>query len=122
MVHDGISFNKKDILHNLTLFLYPDDSDDNGRKLRIFQQYFMVSNAAQFILDEATKKGCNLHDLADYAVIQINDTHPSMVIPELIRLLMLHDPDPVLMNTIDTSCISLRRKVGAAAAPHRPPP
>ena len=87
MVHDGISFNKKDILHNLTLFLYPDDSDDDGRKLRIFQQYFMVSNAAQFILDEATKKGCNLHDLADYAVIQINDTHPSMVIPELIRLL-----------------------------------
>ena len=68
-------------------FLYPDDSDDDGRKLRIFQQYFMVSNAAQFILDEATKKGCNLHDLADYAVIQINDTHPSMVIPELIRLL-----------------------------------
>ena len=87
MVHDGITFNKKDILHNLTLFLYPDDSDDDGRKLRIFQQYFMVSNAAQFILDEATKKGCNLHDLADYAVIQINDTHPSMVIPELIRLL-----------------------------------
>ena len=87
MVHDGISFNKKDILHNLTLFLYPDDSDDDGRKLRIFQQYFMVSNAAQFILDEATKIGCNLHDLADYAVIQINDTHPSMVIPELIRLL-----------------------------------
>ena len=56
MVHDGISFNKKDILHNLTLFLYPDDSDDDGRKLRIFQQYFMVSNAAQFILDEAQKK------------------------------------------------------------------
>ena len=87
IVKDGISFEKKDILHNLTLFLYPDDSDDDGRKLRIFQQYFMVSNAAQFILDEATKKGCNLHDLADYAVIQINDTHPSMVIPELIRLL-----------------------------------
>ena len=87
MVHDGISFNKKDILHNLTLFLYPDDSDDAGRKLRIYQQYFMVSNAAQLILDEATAKGSNLHDLADYAVIQINDTHPSMVIPELIRLL-----------------------------------
>ncbi len=87
IVKDGISFDKKDILHNLTLFLYPDDSDDDGRKLRIFQQYFMVCNAAQFILDEATKKGCNLHDLADYAVIQINDTHPSMIIPELIRLL-----------------------------------
>ncbi|MDD7219101.1 MAG: glycogen/starch/alpha-glucan family phosphorylase, partial [Clostridia bacterium] len=87
IVRDGISFDKKDILHNLTLFLYPDDSDDDGRKLRIYQQYFMVSNAAQFILDEAVKKGCNLHDLADYAVIQINDTHPSLIIPELIRLL-----------------------------------
>ena len=87
MVHDGIAFNKKDVLHNLTLFLYPDDSDDDGRKLRIYQQYFMVSNAAQLILDEAVAKGCNLHDLADYAVVQINDTHPSMIIPEFIRLL-----------------------------------
>lgn len=87
IVKDGISFNKKDILHNLTLFLYPDDSDDAGRKLRIYQQYFMVSNAAQYILDEAVQKGCNLHDLADYAVVQINDTHPSMIIPEFIRLL-----------------------------------
>ena len=87
MVHDGISFNKKDILHNLTLFLYPDDSDDDGRKLRIFQQYFMVSNAARLIIAEAEAKGSNLHDLADYAAVQINDTHPSMVIPELIRLL-----------------------------------
>ena len=87
MVHDGITFNKKDILHNLTLFLYPDDSDEDGRKLRIYQQYFMVSNAAQLILDEAVSKGCNLHDLADYAVVQINDTHPSMIIPEFIRLL-----------------------------------
>ena len=87
MVHDGISFNKKDILHNLTLFLYPDDSDEDGRKLRVYQQYFMVSNAAQLILDEAISKGSNLHDLADYAVVQINDTHPSMIIPEFIRLL-----------------------------------
>ena len=87
MVHDGISFNKKDILHNLTLFLYPDDSDEDGRKLRVYQQYFMVSNAAQLILDEAVSKGSNLHDLADYAVVQINDTHPSMIIPEFIRLL-----------------------------------
>ena len=87
MVHDGITFNKKDILHNLTLFLYPDDSDDDGRKLRVYQQYFMVSNAAQLILDEAVSKGSNLHDLADYAVVQINDTHPSMIIPEFIRLL-----------------------------------
>ena len=87
IVTDGISFDKKDILHNLTLFLYPDDSDHDGRSLRIYQQYFMVSSAAQFILDEAVKRGSTLHDLPDYAVIQINDTHPSMVIPELIRLL-----------------------------------
>ena len=87
MVHDGIAFNKKDILHNLTLFLYPDDSDEDGRKLRIYQQYFMVSNAAQRILDEAAVRGSNFHDLADYAVVQINDTHPSMIIPEFIRLL-----------------------------------
>ena len=87
MVHDGITFNKKDILHNMTLFLYPDDSDEDGRKLRVYQQYFMVSNAAQLILDEAVSKGSNLHDLADYAVVQINDTHPSMIIPEFIRLL-----------------------------------
>ena len=82
-----LCFNKEDIAKNLTLFLYPDDSDEDGRLLRIYQQYFMVSNAAQLLLDEATANGCNLHDLADYAVIQINDTHPSMVIPELIRLL-----------------------------------
>ena len=87
MVHDGITFNKKDILHNLTLFLYPDDSDEDGRRLRVYKQYFMVSNAAQLILDEAVSKGSNLHDLADYAVVQINDTHPSMIIPEFIRLL-----------------------------------
>ena len=87
IVEDGIAFNKEDIEKNLTLFLYPDDSDENGRLLRIYQQYFMVSAGAQLILDECTAKGCNLHDLADYAVIQINDTHPSMVIPELIRLL-----------------------------------
>ena len=88
---DGINFDKEDILHNLTLFLYPDDSDEDGRKLRVYQQYFMVSNAAQLILDEAVSKGTNLHDLADYAVVQINDTHPTMVIPELIRLLLLRD-------------------------------
>ena len=88
MVKDGISFDKNDIAKNLTLFLYPDDSDEAGRKLRVYQQYFMVSNGAQYILDECVKKGCTLHDLPDYAVIQINDTHPSMVIPELIRLLV----------------------------------
>lgn len=88
IVGDGIDFDKEDIKKNLTLFLYPDDSDDKGRLLRVYQQYFMVSNAAQLILDEAVERGCNLHDLAGYAVIQINDTHPSMVIPEMIRLLM----------------------------------
>ena len=88
IVEDGIAFNKEDIEKNLTLFLYPDDSDENGRLLRIYQQYFMVSAGAQLILDECTAKGCNLHDLADYAVIQINDTHPTMVIPELIRILV----------------------------------
>ena len=88
IVEDGIAFNKEDIEKNLTLFLYPDDSDENGRLLRIYQQYFMVSAGAQLILDECTAKGCNLHDLADYAVIQINDTHPTMVIPELISLLV----------------------------------
>lgn len=87
IVGDTIDFDKEEIEKNLTLFLYPDDSDDKGRLLRVYQQYFMVSNAAHLILDEAVAKGSNLHDLADYATVQINDTHPSMVIPELIRLL-----------------------------------
>lgn len=88
LVGEGINFNKGDIMKNLTLFLYPDDSDDAGRLLRVYQQYFMVSNAARLILSECEAKGCKLYDLPDYAAIQINDTHPSMVIPELIRLLM----------------------------------
>lgn len=88
IVKEGISFDKEDIKKNLTLFLYPNDSDEKGQLLRIFQQYFMVSNGARYILDECVAKGCRLYDLPDYAVIQINDTHPSMVIPELIRLLM----------------------------------
>ena len=87
LITDGISFDKTDIKENLTLFLYPDDSDKNGELLRIYQQYFMVSNAAQLLIDEAIERGSNLHDLAEYAYVQINDTHPSMVIPELIRLL-----------------------------------
>ena len=87
IVGDTIDFDKDDIRKNLTLFLYPDDSDDKGRLLRVYQQYFMVSNAARLIIAEAEAKGSNLHDLADYAAVQINDTHPSMVIPELIRLL-----------------------------------
>lgn len=90
IIETGIAFNKKDIAKNLTLFLYPDDSDEDGRLLRIYQQYFMVSAGAQLILKECAERGCNYHDLADYAAIQINDTHPSMVIPELIRLLGEH--------------------------------
>lgn len=87
LIKKGIEFDKTAIKENLTLFLYPDDSDKNGELLRIYQQYFMVSNAAQLLIDEAIARGSNLHDLADYAYVQINDTHPSMVIPELIRLL-----------------------------------
>ncbi len=88
LVQDGINFDKSQYAKNLTLFLYPDDSDESGRLLRVYQQYFMVSNAARLILEECAAKGSNMYDLADYAVIQINDTHPTMVIPELIRLLM----------------------------------
>lgn len=93
IVHDGIAFDKTAIDENLTLFLYPDDSDEAGRRLRIYQQYLMVSAGAQLILEECAARGCDYHDLADYAAIQINDTHPSMVIPELIRLLGEHGID-----------------------------
>lgn len=104
IVGEGIDFDKEDIKRNLTLFLYPDDSDDAGRRLRVYQQYFMVSNAARFILTECKAKGCKLYDLPDYAAIQINDTHPSMVIPELIRLLMedgisIHDAIEIVSKT-----------------------
>jgi len=88
LVKDGIDFDKKDIAKNLTLFLYPDDSDRDGQVLRIYQQYFMVSNAAQLILKEEKEKGHSLEDLDKHVAVQINDTHPSMVIPELIRLLI----------------------------------
>jgi len=88
MVKEGIEFDKTDVEKNLTLFLYPDDSDEDGKKLRLFQQYFMVCNAAHFIIDEAKSRGSNIMDLPDYAVIQINDTHPSLIIPELIRQIM----------------------------------
>ena len=88
LVGEGIDFDKEDIAKNLTLFLYPDDSDDKGRILRVYQQYFMVSNAARLIIDETLARDGDLHKLNEYAVIQINDTHPSMVIPEMIRLLM----------------------------------
>ena len=89
LVTEGIDFDKTDIEKNLTLFLYPDDSDDAGRILRVYQQYFMVSNAAQLILLEAEENGYDLHKLHEHVAVQINDTHPSMVIPELIRLLGL---------------------------------
>lgn len=88
LVKDGIQFDKEAITKNLTLFLYPDDSDEAGQVLRIYQQYFMVSAGAQLILEEAIERGCKLYDLPEYVVIQINDTHPSMVIPEMIRLLV----------------------------------
>lgn len=87
IVKEGICFDKEDIRRNLTLFLYPDDSDEKGQLLRIYQQYFMVSNAAQLILKECKEKGYDLYKLDEHVVVQINDTHPSMVIPELIRLL-----------------------------------
>lgn len=87
VIGKGIAFDKGDIDSNLTLFLYPDDSDDKGKRLRVYQQYFMVSCGAQHIIEEAVERGSNLYDLPDYAVVQINDTHPAMIIPELVRLL-----------------------------------
>ena len=87
IIGEGIQFNKYDIFKNLTLFLYPDDSDEAGHLLRIYQQYFMVSNGAQLILKEAEQRGVDLHKLHEHVCIQINDTHPTMVIPELIRIL-----------------------------------
>ncbi len=87
IVKEGIDFDKTDIDKNLTLFLYPDDSDEAGQQLRIYQQYFMVCNGAQLIIKEMKENGYDLHKLNEHAVIQINDTHPTMVIPELIRIL-----------------------------------
>lgn len=87
IVGEGISFDKEDIAHNLTLFLYPDDSDEAGRLLRVYQQYFLVSSTAQLILKETKERGYAVKDLHKHVVVQINDTHPTMIIPELIRLL-----------------------------------
>ena len=116
IVGDGIDFDKKDIAKNLTLFLYPDDSDDDGRKLRIYQQYFMVSNGAKLIIDECKKKGSNLHDLYNYAVIQINDTHPTMVIPELIRLLMEEGIDiDEAIEIVSKTCVYTNHTILAEA-------
>ncbi|MDD7390066.1 MAG: glycogen/starch/alpha-glucan phosphorylase, partial [Lachnospiraceae bacterium] len=116
IVEDGINFDKKNIAENLTLFLYPDDSDEEGRKLRIYQQYFMVSSGAQMILDECEAKGSNLYDLPDYAVIQINDTHPTLVIPELIRLLMEKGMDmDDAIETVKKTCAYTNHTILAEA-------
>lgn len=113
---DGINFNKEDIEKNLTLFLYPDDSDEQGRLLRIYQQYFMVSSGAQLILDECTARGCQLYDLPDYAVIQINDTHPTMVIPELIRLLTARGLDmDTAIDVVSRTCAYTNHTILAEA-------
>lgn len=90
---DGIGFDKTKPHKNLSLFLYPDDSDEAGKLLRVYQEYFMVASAAQLIIDEAKERGSKLYDLDEYAVVQINDTHPSMIIPELIRLLTSYGID-----------------------------
>ncbi|MGN0432114.1 MAG: glycogen/starch/alpha-glucan phosphorylase [Lachnospiraceae bacterium] len=100
IVKKGIDFDKEDVEKNLTLFLYPDDSDEAGNLLRIYQQYFMVSNAARLILAEMKEQGFDLHKLYDHAVIQINDTHPTMVIPELIRILLFEE-DFTMSEAID---------------------
>lgn len=104
IVTDGIEFNKNDIKKNLTLFLYPDDSTDEGRALRLYQQYFMVSSSAQMIIDECVEAGCHLYDLNDYAVIQLNDTHPTLIIPELIRILIDRGIDVDRAIDIVTKC------------------
>lgn len=116
ILEDGITFDKEDIEKNLTLFLYPDDGDESGRLLRIYQQYFMVSSAAQYILDECMAKGCNLYDLPDYAVIQINDTHPTMVIPELIRLLVEKGMDlDTAVDVVSRTCAYTNHTILAEA-------
>lgn len=116
IVQDGIDFDKNDIAKNLTLFLYPDDSDEAGRLLRIYQQYFMVSSGARLILEEALERGSNLYDLSDYAVIQINDTHPSMVIPELIRLLTERGMDmETAISVVSRTCAYTNHTILAEA-------
>ncbi len=116
LVKNGIDFNKKRMEENLTLFLYPDDSDDAGRILRVFQQYFLVSCGAQLILEEAKERGCNLRDLADYVSIQINDTHPSMIIPELIRLLLNEEiPWKEAVEIVSNTCAYTNHTILAEA-------
>ncbi len=105
IVKDDTCYNKSDIKRNLTLFLYPDDSDEDGRRLRLYQEYFMASNAAQLILEETIRRGGTIEELADYAVVQINDTHPSLIIPELIRLLCERGMDmDTSIKTVERVC------------------
>ncbi len=106
IVNNGINFNKKDINKNLSLFLYPDDSDDDGRKLRIYQEYFLVSTSAQLILQELEEQGHSLLDFPKYVVIQINDTHPAMIIPELIRLLIARGIDFNMATELVTKTVA----------------
>ena len=116
IVKDGIEFDKSDVKKNLTLFLYPDDSTEEGRLLRVYQQYFMVSCGAQLILKQAKERGSNLHDLYDYVTVQINDTHPSMVIPELIRLLMAEGIDiKEAISIVEKTCAYTNHTILAEA-------
>lgn len=117
LVREGISFDKTAIEKNLTLFLYPDDSDEEGNLLRIYQEYFMVSNAAQLIIKELKEKGCDLYHMEDYAVIQINDTHPTMVIPELIRLLTWEEGFTMedAVNVVSRTCAYTNHTILAEA-------
>jgi len=116
IVHDGIEFDKTDIEKNLTLFLYPDDSDENGKLLRIYQQYFMISNAAQLILKEEKEKGHDLTKMDQYVAVQINDTHPSMIIPELIRLLIKEGlPMKQAVNIVTNVCAYTNHTILAEA-------
>ncbi len=117
LVQEGISFDKTAIEKNLTLFLYPDDSDEEGNLLRIYQEYFMVSNAAQLIIKELKEKGCDLYHMEDYAVIQINDTHPTMVIPELIRILTWEEGFTIedAVNVVSKTCAYTNHTILAEA-------
>lgn len=117
LVKEGISFDKEAVDKNLTLFLYPDDSDEAGNLLRIYQEYFMVSNGAQLIIRELKEKGCDLHHMDEYAAIQINDTHPTMVIPELIRILTWEEGFTIedAVNVVSRTCAYTNHTILAEA-------
>ena len=117
LVKSGIQFDKSQIEKNLTLFLYPDDSDEAGNLLRIYQEYFMVSNGAQLIIKELKERGCDLYHMDEYAVIQINDTHPTMVIPELIRILTWEEGFTMedAVNVVSRTCAYTNHTILAEA-------